>query len=92
MSGGVAEGFGHFLNGGHPGPFVLMVLGREVEVGIIGLYAEDLWSFVLIFVEGFDGGDFFKGDFFCGRAIDALLFEGVEVGAGEYHPATFPFL
>lgn len=67
-----------------------MILGREVEVGIFRLYAEHLGAFVLILVEGFYGGYIPKRYFFGGVAIDLLVFEGVEVGTGEHHPAFLP--
>jgi hypothetical protein len=69
-----------------------VVLRGEVEVGVFGLDAEDLRPFVLVLIEGLDGGDLSERYFFGGGAIDALLFEGVEVGAREDHPSFLPLL
>lgn len=45
-----------------------------------------------MFIEGLDGGDIFECDLLSGMFIEALLFEGVEVGASEDDPDLLPLL
>lgn len=49
-----------------------------------------MWSVVLIFVVGLDGGDLLERDFFGGFFIELFLDKAVKMSASEYHPSFFP--
>ena len=58
--------FDHFLDGSHPGPLLIVILGRHVQIHIGALYSKNEWLVVLIFVIGLDGFDILQRNDFSG--------------------------
>lgn len=80
----------HFLDGGHPGPFLVAVSGGHVQVHFRGLHAEGVGLLVLVLVVRFYGLHVLQGDHFGGILQLILGIEAVQMGFGQHHPPFLP--
>lgn len=80
----------HFFNCRHPSPFLLASFWGKIKVNIWSLYPEYMRFVILHFVVRFNSQGFFERNDFGRIFVDSLLFEAVEVGAGEHNESLLP--